>query len=102
MMPKAATAKVRMAAAEVRRYAIMLMVFVAMTLILEDQKYLKMTMLTTKMVTMMITQTAEEPGAVLDQDLVGRLRAAIRSQLSVGLLLYFANSDIWWTYNNLF
>jgi len=28
-------------------------------------------------------QTAEEPGAVLDQDLVGRLRAAIRSQLSV-------------------
>ena len=41
----------------------------------------------------MTTQTAEEPGAVLDQDLVGRLRAAIRSQLSVGLLLYFASSD---------
>ena len=62
---------------------------------LEAQKYLKMTMLTTKMVTMMITQTAEDPGAVLDQDLVGRLRAAIRSQLSVGLLFYFANSAIW-------
>ena len=79
---------------QVRAVAIILMVFVVMTLILEAQKYLKMTMLTTKMVTMMTTQTAEEPGAVLDQDLVGRLRAAIRSQLSVGLLFYFASSDI--------
>ena len=78
---------------QVHTAAIMLMVTVAMTLILEAQRYLKMTMLTTKMV-IMITQTAEEPGAVLDQDLVGRLRAAIRSQLSVGLLLYFARSDI--------
>ena len=78
---------------QVHTAAIMLMVTVAMTLILEAQKYLKMTMLTTKMVTT-ITQTAEEPGAVLDQDLVGRLRAAIRSQLSVGLLFYFASSDI--------
>ena len=49
-------------------------------------------MLTTKILTT-TTQTAEEPGTALDQDLVGRLRAAIRSQLSVGLLLYFASSD---------